>query len=518
MRPLLHRIAAVAALALAGVTLVAPAGAASAAAPALAAARPASAPALRAPALAPAAAGAETNVTGSASCNPDKGEWLITWTLTNTGDTFARVDRLRTDPAPVPGLTNGFLIPRRSPSGTIGKQVFPQTLPGGTASASVSFIGIWERDKDTDNTATVTLGECKPAETPCVKAADLRFHHQFAVGADRATATVTVDEGLKLCGDEPVTLVTYYAPKPEFSVPQYVFEHQSATISNDNRSVTLSAGLPGCNAQVDLFFGGEDDIIPEITENGPRYGDRKLGSENGSGGRSKGPQGWYNGGTKGCQTPAVEPVSHCDGSVTLNLSNTGKISKYAVDFTVKAGEFTKTVTVAPGKGETVEVPAGAGTITVSADGMADVTYDWQRPEDCPLPTVVVESDCYTVTVIVTNPEGVTPARATVTYAGDAKQITVAPGTSAKATFPARDATEATVTIDGLPRSSPPSRRPTAATTAAVTTAVAATPVAVTTATRAAFRSPASRPGPSRVVRCSCSSRVECSTSWRGAAG
>ena len=55
-----------------------------------------------------------------------------------------------------------------------------------------------------------------------------------------------------------------------------------------------------------------------------------------------------------------------------------------------------------------------------------------------------------MTVVVTNPKDVTPAEATVTYGTDVKRLTVAPGTSAKATFPRRAATEATVAIDGLP--------------------------------------------------------------------
>ena len=71
----------------------------------------------------------------------------------------------------MPELTDGYLIPRRSPSGTNGKVVFHQTLPGGTPYATVSFVGIWERAKDTDNSATVSLGECKPAETPCIEPA-----------------------------------------------------------------------------------------------------------------------------------------------------------------------------------------------------------------------------------------------------------------------------------------------------------------------------------------------------------
>ncbi|GAA2544992.1 hypothetical protein GCM10010435_12230 [Winogradskya consettensis] len=425
LKTLFHRVAAIAAGALVGLTGL------------VAIAAPAS------------AAGPQITITGSAECNPAAGQWLVTWTVTNSGDSLARVDKLQTSPVPVPELTNGTLIPRRNPSGVDGKQIFKQTVEGGVAAASVSFVGIWaDNTKDADNKASVQLGDCKPAETPCVGADDAKFHHTFAVADGKSTATVTLDDDVKLCDAEPVTLVTYFAPKTNFSVPQYAFAHQSGTITNENRSVELTADLPACNAQVDLFFGDEGDIIPEITEGGPRYNDKKLGSAGKPGNRSKGPQGWYNGGSKACQTPAVEPLSSCDGTVTINLSNTGDLSKYPVDFTVKAGDFSRTVTVAPGKGDTVTVPAGAGPITVTADGMDDVKYEWQRPADCPRPTLTVENDCRTVTVTVTNPEGVTPATATVVYNGETKTVKVAPGSSEKVTFPADDATEATVAFDG----------------------------------------------------------------------
>ena len=101
--------------------------------------------------------------------------------------------------------------------------------------------------------------------------------------------------------------------------------------------------MPDCNTQVDLFFGDKKDIIEAITENGPRYGDKKLGSESGLGGRSKGPS---RAGTTAAARPArartSSTVSQCDGTVAVKLSNDGTISKYAVEFTVKAGTFTKT--------------------------------------------------------------------------------------------------------------------------------------------------------------------------------
>ncbi|MFI5931343.1 cell wall anchor protein [Actinoplanes sp. NPDC051494] len=408
----------------------------------------------------PASAAGTTTVTGSAECVTAKSEWVISWTVGNGDPNYAAVSNLTATPAtlPVPvsadgnQLKNGYsLFPAQRKEGNPpSRETFTTTAPGGTASASISFVTLAGKNKDTDNTASVQLGDCKPAQEPCKTADELRFKHTFAVADGKATATVALKDGQTLCegASEPVSLVTYFAPKPQFSVPQYLFDSATATITNENRSVELSADLPACNVQADLFFGGEGDIIPEITEGGKRYNDTKLGSNAGTGGRSEGPDGWFNGGSKACQSPAVEPLSSCDGSITVNLSNTGELSRYPVDFTVKAGEFSRTVTVAPGKGDTVEVPAGSGTVTVTADGLDTVTYDWERPADCPQPSLTVENDCKTVTVTVTNPEGVTPATATVTYGGESKSLTVAPGESGNVTFPAGEATEATVVFEG----------------------------------------------------------------------
>ncbi|GIE52941.1 cell wall anchor protein [Actinoplanes nipponensis] len=422
MLNLLHRAAAIAAGALLGLTTV-----------------------LAGPAHADAPT-PQTDITGAAACVA--GEWVVTWTITNNWTEQAKVGKLTTAPASVPGLDNGLYLYRRSESGTVGKNVFTQVLRGSPPSASVSFVAEWAKTKDRDNTATVQLGQCDPPERPCVEKAQARFHHEFAIKEGEAKATVSLDGDVKLCAAEPVTLVTYFAPKPQFSVPQYAFAHQSATISNEDRTVTLSAKLPDCYTQADLFFGGEDDVIEEITEGGRRYDDRKLGSRTGLGARSQGKPGWYNGGAKGCHQPLVQPVSQCDGTVDVNLSNPGEQTKYAVDFTVRAGDFTRTVTVAPGQGDTVRVPAGSGPVTVTADDMDDVTYTWTRPGSCPAPVVTVENDCKTVAVTVTNPRDAVPARATVAYGAESKQLTVAPGASERALFTAGEATEATVTIEG----------------------------------------------------------------------
>ena len=378
-----------------------------------------------------------TEVRGVAACDTATGTRSVTWTLINDYPTDATVSELSTTPDPVAELQNGSVIPHAE-NRRNGERTFQQTITtAGATEATVSFKSTWPSDghEDETNSATVRFAEpCAPVEAPCVQPDKAKFTHKFAVKDEGSTATVTLDEGIKLCEGEPVTLVSYFAPKPEFSVPQYKYDSDTGTITNEKRSVELVVDVPKCNTQVDLFFGGEKDIISEITEKGDRYGDKKLGSNSGLGGRSKGPQGWFNGGSKACQTPAVEALSQCDGTVNINLSNDGETDKYPIEFTVKAGEFSKTVKVTKGKGETVTVPAGSGSITVSAPGLKDVVYDWAPPADCALPSVVVENDCKTVTVTVENPKGVQPATARVTYGNSVKDVKVAPGKTEKISF------------------------------------------------------------------------------------
>ena len=118
----------------------------------------------------------------------------------------------------------------------------------------------------------------------------------------KSTATVTLNDGVKLCEGEPVTLVSYFSPKPEFSVPQYKYDGDTGKITNEQRSVTLKVDVPECNTQVDLFFGGEEDIIAAITENGPRYATRSSAATAASAVARRARHGWYNGGRKACQT------------------------------------------------------------------------------------------------------------------------------------------------------------------------------------------------------------------------
>ena len=399
------------------------------------------------------------SVTGSSVCNPDTGKHDITWTLTNDFGTDATVEDLALVPGDAPlnadgkPLQNGVVIPMKTDAGD-GVVTYSQSLSGNATSASVSFTAHWTVPLpeywDRENSATVDLGgPCQAPAEQCVTPDKATFHHEFTVENGQSVAKVSLDKGIDLCKGEPVTLVSYYAPRPEFSFPQYEYDYDTDTITTDQPVADLQVDVPDCNTQVDLFFGSAEDIIKEITENGPRYGDRKLGSANGIGNRSAGKLGAYNGGQKACQTPDVKPVASCDGTLTLKFSNDGKTAAYPIDFTVKGTDFSKTVTVGPGKGATLDIPAGTGDVVVSYPGHEDQTFKWERPADCALPTVVVKNTCDTVTITVQNPKDVTPATAEITYEDTVKKLTVAPGESDQVTFKPGTAKYATVAFPDL---------------------------------------------------------------------
>jgi LPXTG-motif cell wall-anchored protein len=264
------------------------------------------------------------------------------------------------------------------------------------------------------------------------------YDHHLDIKNGVATATVSVARGTKLCSPQDVTLVSYFAPRPQFATPQYLFESKTATLTNDQPTAVITVNVPDCNTQVDLFKGGDKDVINPIVDKGSLYGDKKLD--------------WFNGGTQNCVQPAVQSVENCDGSVDLQLSNNGvvpgKPSGYPVDFKISYGGQTRTVTVESGKGATYTVPAGSGQITVSADRLTTETISWTRPATC-VPAATAANDCKTVTVTVTNPEHNIEVKAEVTYGTEKKSVTVAAGTSADVSFTAGTATSATVAFPDL---------------------------------------------------------------------
>ncbi|WIM95494.1 LAETG motif-containing sortase-dependent surface protein [Actinoplanes oblitus] len=274
--------------------------------------------------------------------------------------------------------------------------------------------------------------------------------------------------------ENDVTLVSYLAPRPDFAVPQYLFAQETYHFDGKHTSHEFVVDVPDCNTQVDLFVGGKDVVIPELKEGGSRYNDLKIN--------------WKNFGTSKCVQPAVQHTEACNGDVTLNLSNNGKLSGYDVTFVVRYGYQTKMVTVGKGKSEDLLVPAGSGAITVTADKLAETKIEWSRPAECK-PTATATNDCKTTVVTVNNPKGNGEVPAKVTYNGETQTVTVPAGSSKDVTFKSADATvDAKVefpdtSLEGitvqveLGKCSTPEEP-----TTPVTTSPAATPSATTSAT------------------------------------
>ena len=413
-------------------------------------------------------------ITGSYQCVTGADEKLITWVVTHSeGDKDATIRGVLASPnTPVQTgkgevlraldgedkVLEGGIQPVLTAKGTEGDTITVlQKVPGTTTGqAKLRVSTKWTKDgetrwEDVRDSAPVDLGSgsCQQAPPPCVSADDAEYQHTF--DGPKGTATVQLKGDKPLCADvkQPFTLVSYFAPRPEFDVPQYAYNWDTDTITAQQTKIELNVKVPDCNTQVDLIWGGEDEVIKDLVKDGPRYGDKKLGSGGAPGNRSEGPKGWFNGGSKSCQQPAVQFVSQCDGTVVVNLSNDGDISKYPVEFTIAYGGKTEKVSVKPGKGESVTVPAGAGEVTVSAEGFETQKYTWVRPDDCVLPTVVTAGDCDTFAVGVDNSKGETPVTAEITYGDKTKKLDIPAGGEGGVEFTPGDAKSATVTFTGL---------------------------------------------------------------------
>ncbi|MFD6564945.1 cell wall anchor protein [Micromonospora profundi] len=403
-----------------------------------------------------------TTITATADCDKRTGERVITWKVENSErDKAVTLKTVTAEPAtdvtvPVRGATSvplqGYVIEKR------GSVQAVQRVPGDTATAKLTVFGKWQKNgKEATNSGSINLAadrSCTPAPK-CIDASKAKYSHTF--DGPKGTAIVKLDGDLPLCGEgkQWFTLVSYFAPRPQFATPQYVYgTPDSDWIGGTQSQIELNVEIPDCHTQVDLIWGDGEQVIDPLVEGGKRYDNKKLGSPGAPGNRSKGVQGWYNGGDKSCTTPVSTFASNCDGSVAVSLSNDGKISKYPVEFEIKGADgWSKKVSVAAGKADnSIVVPAAnAGKIEVLVDGkvVENGTYSWQRPEDCPLPAVTTEADCKTFALTVTNPEGGLPVKATFAYGDKTETRTVAAGGSEKVTFKAGKAESALVTLPEL---------------------------------------------------------------------
>ncbi|WP_223256418.1 cell wall anchor protein [Micromonospora endophytica] len=402
-----------------------------------------------------------TTITGKVVCDQLTGERVITWKVVNSErNTAATIKTVTAEPStPVQVLVAGA-EPRNLQGTAIPRGGFVeavQRVPGDTKFAKLTVDARWDNKREKVNDGSVNLDRdqpCTPAPK-CVDASQAKYSHTF--DGPKGTATVKLEGNLPLCegAEQYFTLVSYFAPRPQFATPQYVYgSPDSDFLGGTQTEIELNVEVPECYTQVDLIWGGVDEVIDPLVENGPRYGSKKLGDRGAPGNRSSGPPGWYNGGDKNCTTPASTFASNCDGTVTVSLSNDGKISRYPVEFEVRGenGWSTK-VTVDPGKAnnETVVPAENAGKIEVLVDGkvIEGGTYTWERPEDCPLPAVTTEADCEKFTLTATNPEGNSPVKVEFTYGDKTETRTVEPGKSETVIFKAGDEETALVVLPEL---------------------------------------------------------------------
>src|SRR6185312_3121143 len=156
-----------------------------------------------------------------------------------------------------------------------------QRVPGNTASAKLVVFGKWKKNgKEATNDGSITIPadqSCAPAPK-CVDVSKATYSHTF--DGPKGTATVKLDGDLPLCGDgkQYFTLLSYFAPRPQFATPQYVYgTPDSDFVSATQTEITLNVEIPDCHTQVDLIWGDKDQVIDEIVDGGKRYDNKKLG-------------------------------------------------------------------------------------------------------------------------------------------------------------------------------------------------------------------------------------------------
>lgn len=127
--------------------------------------------------------------------------------------------------------------------------------------------------------------------------------------------------------------------------------------------------------------------------------------------------------------PTVKFTSRCDGTVQVIVTNP---RQNAIDVTVVGKEFTKPVTVEPGKSsDPVVVPAANASevqVVKGANGPPiGRKYSWDAPKNCDAPDVNPKASCDGRSILITNPSGNRPIEAKITAGAEVKTVTVQPG-------------------------------------------------------------------------------------------
>lgn len=142
-------------------------------------------------------------------------------------------------------------------------------------------------------------------------------------------------------------------------------------------------------------------------------------------------------------SPTASFSSNCDGTVSVTLRNDGTANAVfqingGADITVARNAKPDPITVQPVNGKV--------TVTSGGQPVGD-PFTWTPPDDCAPANIASKSDCTSLTIELTNPQGGTPITYLVKVG--AKEETGSLGVDESATvgpFEASDGTEAAVTI------------------------------------------------------------------------
>lgn len=159
--------------------------------------------------------------------------------------------------------------------------------------------------------------------------------------------------------------------------------------------------------------------------------------------------------------PKATVTADCTGAVAVKLENSAEATKDA-SFTVTGTDgFRKTASVAPGKDETITVPAqNAGKIKVTEASQEEPLFDDKPAEakDCVKPgepTGSYLSTCDELIFQIENPKDGETVKVTLTpNKGEAQTLVVQPGETKTAKFKAVEGLTVTPEADGLDDSTP----------------------------------------------------------------
>ncbi len=359
-------------------------------------------------AIASPASAHNASIQGRAECVSATGQYVITWTISN--DYRQTAFRGRVNALPEGSTVD---LPQREirPYGSIQGV---QRLPGNATAAGIELSKVsWEDGTVQDRNLRKVIrlaGTCskpkppasppvtKPPGTPpptdCVPADAVEFTHTF--NGATGTATVSLDGAKPVCagGDQGFALISYTSSKvPGAALKK--FDSATGVISPAKKKIDLKVKLPPCYTKVYLVWGTA--IIDPISTTGEKYGDSVLGSVGKPGINSKGPLGFFDGGSAECAArPSVAFANTCD-NVTITLINDGTQPAVFVGAS-KVGDgaykpFSDPVTVDPGKRASLGVnPALPGLSVKVTSGTFSQEHSWTAPAACVTPSPSEEEE------------------------------------------------------------------------------------------------------------------------------